>query len=133
MIINIINIIHLFIIIIALIIPFLNTKKYILIKSYYLIVIPVIWAHWYLSMGYCSLTMLDNYINGRNLLHGNGFVNKLLEPIFLFPKNKPYLINNIIWITSILLWLKIVYDFIKDDYYNFKYLIKILRYNLSLA
>jgi len=133
MIINIINIIHLFIIIIALIIPFLNTKKYILIKSYYLIVIPVIWAHWYLSMGYCSLTMLDNYLNGRNLLHGNGFVNKLLEPIFLFPKNKPYLINNIIWVTSILLWLKIVYDFIKDDYYNSKYLIKILRYNLSLA
>ena len=112
-----IKIIHFLIIILILIIPFLNTKKNIIVKTLYAIIIPTIWIHWYLSMGFCSLTFLDNYISGRNLYHGNGYVNQLLEPIFLFPKNKPYIINNLIWIISILLWIKVVHDIIKN-YYN---------------
>ena len=87
---------------------------------------PVMWAHWYLLYGFCSLTLLENYLSGRDPFHGNGFVNKLLKPMFLFPNNKPYIINISIWIISILLWLKVIYDFVKDDYKELKFLKKII-------
>lgn len=122
----IIKIFHFLIILLIVIVPFINTKKYIVLKAYYLVLIPAIWIHWYLSFGYCSLTLLDNYLSGKDLYSTDGFVNKLLEPIFLFPKDKPFIINNVIWVVSITLWFKVLYDFLKNDYENLKYLHSII-------
>ena len=105
-----IKIIHLLVIILIVGIPFLNTHKYYIVKLGYIIIIPNIWIHWYLGSGLCILTVIDNYISGRDLHDGDGFVNRILEPIFLFTKNKPFIINILLWIITGLLWIKVIYD-----------------------
>lgn len=115
-----VKLLHSIVILLTLIVPFLS-NQYILFKIMYVIYIPFLWLQWYLSKGLCSLTVLDNYINGRDLFNGKGFISSIIEPIFLFPNNKDYIINKIIWITTIVLWIKTIYDVYK--YYHILYLL----------
>ena len=117
----IIKLLHLIIILLTLIVPFLSSK-YLLLKLMYIFYIPILWFHWYLSNGLCSLTVLDNYLNNRDLFNGKGFISKIIEPIYLFPNDKEYIINKIIWITTIILWIKTIYDvyiYLRIDYNSY--------------
>ena len=105
----IVKLIHLIVIILTISVPFLS-QKYILLKIMFLFYMPILWFHWYIGNGLCSLTILDNYLNGRHLFEGKGFISKIIEPVYLFPNNKEYILNRIIWIVSILLWIKVIYD-----------------------
>lgn len=107
----IIDLIHLLIILFITLIPFIKTdKNNIKFKYLYIFLIPIMWLHWYLCFGHCALTVFDNWINGRDLFSGDGFIYRALTDIFLITKSNYCLINYMIWIISISLWLKVVYD-----------------------
>ena len=110
-----IKLLHLIVILLTIAVPFLP-NEYILLKVMYIFYIPFLCSHWYLSNGMCSLTVLDNYINGRDLFNGKGFISSIIEPIYLFPNNQEHIISCIIWITTILLWLKAIYDVYVNRY-----------------
>ena len=113
----IVKLIHLLVIIFTITVPFLS-KKYILLKFMYIFYIPILMFHWYIGNGMCSLTLLDNYLNGRDLFKGKGFISSIIEPIYLFPNGKEYILNRIIWIVTILLWFKALYDVYNYTVYN---------------
>jgi len=126
-----IKIIHLIIVISILIIPFLKKKKYNIIKFGYLFSIPLLWSHWFFLQEYCSLTVIDNYLSGKDPFKGNSFITQILKPIFLLPKNSNYYVGKLIWFITILLWCKIIYYFIKNDFKELKIIFK--RPNIQKA
>ena len=106
----IIDLIHFIIILFIILIPFLNNKKWIEIKILYLFIIPIMWLHWYMCFGHCALTLLDNYLNNRDLFSNEGFVYNFLDKIFSLTNSDIKTINYLIWLCSILLWIKVYYD-----------------------
>jgi hypothetical protein len=85
----------------------------------YLFLIPIMWLHWYLCYGHCALTLFDNYIHGRDLFSCDGVIYDALSDIFSLTNCDVDVINYSIWIISICLWLKVVYDLVYDSS-NFK-------------
>ena len=71
---------------------------------------PIMWLHWYMCFGHCALTVFDNWIHGRDLFSGEGFIYKALSDIFQITHSNHVLINYSVWIISISLWLKTAYD-----------------------
>ena len=109
-----------------------HTKQRIIVlrlKIVYLILIPFIWLHWYYRYDHCSFTIIENFLAGKNIRDSNLLLSRILKPIFNLHKNSSNFEGMTLWGITIFLWLKILIDFIKNDYKNFKLLLKDPVYN----
>ena len=108
----IIDCIHFLFILLILLVPFLkNEKKNYVLKTLYIWLIPTMWIHWYLCFGHCGLTMLDNYLCNRNIFSNEGFLFQIFNGIYSLTSTNQNVINYSIWIISIGLWIKVLYDY----------------------
>lgn len=116
---NIINIVHLLMIIFILACPFTSINM--TIDILYLVFIPFLVLHWVLNNDDCALTVMENYFRGYPLFNkdvNSNYMYRLVHPIF----NLPILLNNnFIYLVIVILYIIKVVNFcnnLKNNYYS---------------
>lgn len=83
---SVVCVIHIIIIILILYIPiFSNSNYFIFVCS---VLLPFIELHWIFNNNVCCLTEIEKKIRGID--DNESFINKIISPIYNFPKNKSF-------------------------------------------
>ena len=95
---DIIKVIHVLFIIFILVTPFTDNNK---LLEYHYTVIPFLLVRWIFNYDKCNITEIEKKLRG--LKEDEGFIHKLLKPIYNLPEKS---LTIIIYIVTLLLWLK---------------------------
>lgn len=101
-----IRIIHILYLSFVIFTPFSNNKY---LKFIYLFIIPFMMIHWKLNNDTCFLTIIEQYFTNSN----EGFIARIISPIYKFPHNNNSL-SILIYIITIMLWTYCLYTYIDD-------------------
>jgi len=97
---NVIRFIHILIILFVLFAPFTNNIH---LLQYHLLFVPFIVLRWIFNYDKCNITIIEQ--NLRNCKENEGFIYKIIKPIYKPPKEHliifMYLITLILWIYTL--------------------------------
>lgn len=100
---TIINIIHLFVGLAALIVPFTSPNVYLLL---YIITVPFVMLHWIIQDNTCAITKMEKFIRQKIFNSKKCITCEIIEPIYDFPKNNKY--NGLAYIILISLLIFVI-------------------------
>jgi len=94
---NIIRFIHILIVLFVIFVPFINNID---LLHYHLLFVPFIILRWIFNYDKCNITIIEQKL--RNCKKDEGFIYKILKPVYKPPKE--HLIIYI-YIITLLLWI----------------------------